>query len=364
MSFQNSTEKGTSKRKRLVEKIRRRRPAEHALHLRFEDVAVEVRADREKIISELYSYFRPFLSGPSQSHIRITCHQGETVEAEEEFIVKMPDPGKHKIKEEYIDLPDGRVVRKRLTGLTFVFGEGDNLVAGPCLENLNQVVNFINSCFISVKLKNGCFLGHAAAVAKEYKGLAIAGRSGAGKSTVALELLNNELRFLSNDRILIKRKSKGLSVLGVAKLPRINPGTALNNPSLNEVLSEKDKEKYRRLKKEDLLMVEHKHDVDIDACFGKGKMILKAPLSAIAVINWDSGPCLCKPFKAKDRPDLIKYLMKSPGLFYRENISCFNLENYVELLGDCPLYEISGKRNFQAAAKSCLRIINSETAES
>lgn len=41
-----------------------------------------------------------------------------------------PDPGKSKVKEEYADFPDGRLVRKRLTGMVFVFGEGDHLAMG------------------------------------------------------------------------------------------------------------------------------------------------------------------------------------------------------------------------------------------
>ena len=62
--------------------------------------------------------------------------------------MKTPDPGKTKIKEEYVDLDDGRIVRKRLTGMLFVFGGGQNVAVGPCGANLNQVINFINNRYI------------------------------------------------------------------------------------------------------------------------------------------------------------------------------------------------------------------------
>ncbi len=71
------------------------------------------------------------------------------------YIPKEPDPGKPRVKEEYLDFPDGRLVRKRLTGLVFAFNQTEHYALGPCLANLNQVVNFINSRLIQHALARG-----------------------------------------------------------------------------------------------------------------------------------------------------------------------------------------------------------------
>ena len=60
---------------------------------------------------------------------------------------------------------------------------------GPCLANDNQIVNFINNRLIEVRLRAGDLLFHAAGVARNGRGLALAGFSGAGKSTLALAIM-------------------------------------------------------------------------------------------------------------------------------------------------------------------------------
>ena len=56
------------------------------------------------------------------------------------FTAYPPGPGKTRIKDEYVDFPDGRMLRKRLTRMVFLFGGRHNIAVGPCLKNSNQAV--------------------------------------------------------------------------------------------------------------------------------------------------------------------------------------------------------------------------------
>ena len=57
-------------------------------------------------------------------------------------------------------------MRKRLTGMVFLMADGLNLAVGPCLANVNQVVNFVNSRYIEHLLRSGGLLCHASACAR------------------------------------------------------------------------------------------------------------------------------------------------------------------------------------------------------
>jgi HprK-related kinase B len=98
----------------------------------------------------LSAYFHSFVTTetPSDPHLRITVHEGPAPTITEALTIKPPGPGKIKIKEEYLDLADGRIVRKRLTGMVLYFNKQDHLAIGPCQDHRNQVVNFINNRFI------------------------------------------------------------------------------------------------------------------------------------------------------------------------------------------------------------------------
>ena len=170
--------------------IRRLSPSE-TLRLKFGDIAVALQSNDRLLIEQLASYFQGFVAHSDETAaITVTALESPQPDFDLEFAVKQPDPGKTKIKEEFLDLPGGRVVRKRLTGMHFLFGPGVNLAVGPCRDNDNQVINFINNRLIQWELNNGALLAHAAAVKADGRGLALAGFSGMGKSTLALHLMS------------------------------------------------------------------------------------------------------------------------------------------------------------------------------
>ena len=347
----------------IVEKYRKEFPATQSLFIDFGGCVIETRVNNSELLADLNNYFKEFLIDADKGDILITAHECPKVDLGLEYTVKQPDPGKTKIKEEFYNLPDGRVVYKRLTGIIFVFGGDENIAIGPCIENSNQVINFINNRFIEYKLNNGCYLGHAAGVIENGRGIAMAGFSGMGKSTLALHLMSRGTTFVSNDRVMTEDNGDSLTMYGVAKQPRINPGTALNNPDLSCIVSPEDKEKFLSMPKEELWELEHKYDALIDECYGKDKFILKAPLSGLVILNWqrNTSETVVKIVNPKERKDLLPAFMKGTGLFYlpdsAEKENDPDVDAYAEMLSKTTLIEISGGVDFDKAADACLKFM-------
>jgi len=371
-----------------ISEYRKEFPTPFETVLKFANCCIKVKVNNDSLLSELNHYFDNFVlpvSGVNSSDsvvtepidITISVHQAPVPDLAIPFIAKQPDPGKTKIKEEFIDLPDGRIVRKRLTGMHFFFGRKGHLAIGPCLENSNQVINFINNRYIEWELCKGALLGHAAAVAWKGKGAAIAGFSGAGKSTFALHMMNKGTIFISNDRLMI-RKTKPvplnnagtaheLAMFGVAKLPRINPGTILNNPNLLKIMSDEEIRIFSALPKEELWEMEHKFDASIDECFGPDRFVLEAPMHSLAILNWKhtDTPLSVEIVDPKERVDLLPAFMKSTGLFFTPDSYC-NMpeptpEAYADYLSNCTMIEFSGGVDFEKAAEIYLHFLETDT---
>ncbi len=272
-------------------------------------------------------------------------------------------------KEAYFDVEDGRVVHKLRTGMWFLFGRDEHLAVGPCTQNPNQVINFINNRMIQWALHRGALLGHASAVCRAAdplpKAIAIAGFSGMGKSTLALHLMNDRrLDFLSNDRIMIhaRRGDAPAQVEGVAKHPRINPGTILHNPDLTGILSPDERARFEALEPAELWQLEHKYDGLIHECFPDQRFFLRAELVGLVLLNWsrDGGPTKAARIDVNERRELLPALMKEPGLFYRPGpgeVASREQATYVEFLSGVPVLELSGGVDFDLGRAAALELL-------
>lgn len=336
----------------------------HSLILLFDKCRIKVLSNSKALLTKLSQYYGHFVIEEGQPDIIVKAIEGGFPELGLRFTVKQPDPGKTKIKEEYTDLKDGRIVKKRLTGMYFVFGNGFNYAIGPVLSNDNQVINFINNRYLEWQVNKGFLLAHASGVEWKGKGVAIAGFSGKGKSTLALHFMKKGLNFISNDRLLVKKMDNHVKMLGIPKLPRVNPGTVLNNSCLSNVITEEEKRKFNEMEREELWNYEQKYDVFIDECFGKDRFSLSSYLACIVILNWEynSSPLEINKVVFEERRDLLQPFMKSLGLFYNLNETKHHpnvSENdYLTHLNGCTVLELKGGIDFEKAVDECFNFLD------
>jgi HprK-related kinase B len=313
----------------------------------------------------MQSYFSHVLV-PSSDDVRaeVIAIERDIVNPGVEFVDWKREPGKTGRKDAIYDFQAGRLVRKVRTGMTFLQSEQALVVAGPCLEYDNQVINFINSQFLNWLQNDGYLLCHAAALSRNGHGLAIAGLSGGGKSTLMLNLMDDDATaFVSNDRLLVRRQGDATHAVGIPKLPRINPGTIVHNPRLFPLIDENSREQLLRLDKKELWKLEQKYDANINELYGPGRIRHEAGLHKFLVLNWShdtDNELQVDRVDLSQRPDLLSAIMKPSGPFYMDTAGVFNNDdefpeasNYLTELVDVAVYEASGKVDFERLGTVC-----------
>ena len=348
----------------LIERVSSNITAHAEIRLRFGSCKIHLQTNSGELVDRLAAYFAPFSDSDPTPDIMVTALEMPPPELDLRFNDWKRDPGKIGSKDTFFDFPDGRACRKVKTGMQYLMGDGKLLIFGECLKNDNQVVNFLISQYITCLMHRGWVLCHAAAVAHGDAGLAIAAFSGGGKSTLALHMMRRELNFVSNDRTLIKLDGNRALVNGVPKQPRINPGTAINNPDLASIIPEKRQLELASLSPAELWELEEKYDADVEKLFRPGCFRLESPLNGFLILNWNRQSDLPTDFKRIDiqnRPDLLAAVMKPPGVFYipkgsrrPSGFTGVDEHDYLPVLGAIPVFEASGRIDFEKAVDFCL----------
>ncbi len=335
----------------------------HRQNFCFGGFEVAVRSNSLALIDDLKNYFKEFPSQGSQPTITLVALETPEPQLDLKLTQRLPDSGKTRIKEEYADLADGRLIRKRETGVHLLFGSGEYLAVGPVRTYSNQVINFINNQYMHWLIDQGYVLAHAAGIQWKGKGLCIAGHSGMGKSTLSLHFMSRGATFVSNDRLLLKNTGDAIQMRGVPKHPRINPGTVIHNEHLKNLVSEEKKRAYAQLPADELWNLEEKYDAIIDECFGPGRFSLAGRLDLVAVFNWagTDRPPEVQPVDLRKRPELLQSFIKSLGLYYSPETDRVTqepgVEDYLKHIEHCPAVEISGGKDFQSVTETCLEML-------
>lgn len=342
---------------------------EHTLRLRFRDYRISLRSNSAELLDRLRVYFAHVLDdAATATDIEVIAIEREIANIGPDFTDWKREPGKTGRKDAIVNLADGRLVLKVRTGMLFLQHRHVCIAAGPCLEHDNQVINFINSQFLDHLQRSDYALCHAAAVSRGRNGLALAGFSGGGKSTMTLQLLDDdEIDFVSNDRLLVRRTDDVTQAVGIPKLPRVNPGTIVHNPRLHPLIDADTRERYLAMAPDELWLLEHKYDVDIGALYGAGRIRHEVVLQSFLVLNWtrDSSEPLCvSPVELSQRPALLDAIIKSSGPFYSSADGRFNRDDalsdicaYVEALHGVTIYVASGSIDFEQLKSFCLNEI-------
>jgi HprK-related kinase B len=347
-----------------IEKIAKALSSEYELKedkvlLQLEDFKIAIRSNSSELLKKLAYYFAHTVADEIENapDIEIIAIDRDAPELDLDFIDWKREPGKTGRKDSYVDLLDGRIIRKVRTGMVFIQSKEYLMAAGPCLENDNQVINYINAQYMNLLQQKGALICHASALAKNEDGYAIAACSGGGKSTLMLNILEEpELSYVTNDRLLLQKDKNEIMAYGIPKLPRVNPGTIINNERLRPMLSDNKQKELESLPKENLWVLEEKYDVLLQDLYGSGKIRSKAKLKAFLILNWQrdsEDDCAIQQVNLAERRDLLSAIIKSSGPFYQYADNSFfsdetelNEDLYFSLLKDTAIFEVSGNVDF------------------
>jgi HprK-related kinase B len=323
------------------------------------DCTLVIHSNSRQLLDRLAGYFSYLPQTPALERLEIIAVERPVCDTGLPFTDWRREPGKRGRKDAYLDLSDSRLVLKVRTGMLFLQSEGRPIAAGPCLAHDNQLINFINSQLMNRLQQRGWLICHAAALARQGRAVALAGFSGNGKSTLMLHLLESSAyRYLTNDRLFLQAGEAGVSAVGIPKLPRINPGTLINNPRLAPLLSAERQQALRQLPRESLWALEEKHDVDVAALYGEDRIDTSTPLplSALLILNWSHGAASETKLQRVDlssRRDLLPAVMKSPGPFYQDAEGRLQRDDdpmpeaaYLQLLRQVEVFEVTGGIDF------------------
>ncbi len=328
-------------------------------------LSIRVQSNNEALFERLDDYFKYFIGSQENFDesklIEIHALQSPMDPLDINYKDWPRDPGKIGRKDSFYDFENGRACRKVKTGMQYLISDKARIIFGDCLSNDNQVINYINAQQIRELLLDGAVLCHAAGIYNQHGGLGISARSGGGKSTLALHMIRHGFGFVSNDRLLVKSKDGQLSMAGVAKQPRVNPGTLLNNTDLIEILEEKKRKRLLTLPKPELWELEDKYDVDVGDIYGADRVALNTSLNLYAVLDWaydDPNETKVEQISPENFAYIHSRIAKSPGVFYMNEEQnglippiATPVEHYLPVFKNLPIYRFSGKVDFDFAAR-------------
>ena len=342
------------------------------IRLHFADLSVIVHSNEAMLLAGIADYYRSYLKAEAHTTTSLNVYVMEqsAVGDELEWLEVPREAGKQGRKEGFLDVAGGRWIKKFKTGMTFLQRPDHTVAVGPCSSNLAQIVNFINNQFLNHYLRQGFTLGHASAFCVNGEVTAIAAGSGGGKSTLMLRCLENPERdFLTNDRLLLKntgpkktelkKTEQGTQTIGLAKLPRVNPGTLLHAERLRHILPEDRQQALRQMPQSELWSLEEKYDVQIEDEYGPNRIRLAGNLSRLIMLDWslDSAePTQLEPVDLSSQPEAIEGLRKRPGPFYQDKSGAFadlnaidSVEHYCSELANVKVYRLTGRIDFDRA---------------
>jgi HprK-related kinase B len=338
------------------------------LQLTIGDCNLLIRSNSQSLLGRLAGYFHHLPKGGGLATMELIAIEGDKIDTGLPYIDWRREAGKRGRKDASLDFSDGRLVLKVRTGMLFLQSEAWRIAAGPCEIYDNQLINFINSQVMNWLQQRDWLICHAAALMLNGQGIALAGFSGGGKSTLMLHLMEHPTsRYLTNDRLFLRRQGIRVEAVGIPKLPRVNPGTLVHNQRLSPLLDEQRRAELLLLPQQMLWEMEEKFDVDVARLYGKERIDTSTPipLKALVILNWNKKANTSVAMSKIDigqRIELLQAVMKSPGPFFQNHLGEFirddeplRPEPYLALLKGVPIYEVTGKIDFDVLSGLCIK---------
>lgn len=340
------------------------------LTLRLGDQLLALHTNSPALLTTIANYFSHIVvhTKTQQADIEVIAIDGPNPTLDLTFQDWPREQGKHGRKDAVIDLDGGRLVHKVRTGVMFLQRQRRPIAAGALSSHPNQLINFINSQHMNHLQQRGWLICHAAGLTAGDHGLAIAGFSGGGKSTLLLHLMEAEHAcYVTNDRLFVRQQGDGVAMTGIPKLPRINPGTIVHNPRLRKLLSQCELDHLQSLPKAELWHLEQKYDAHINDLYGPQRIVEGGKLQDLIILNWSHDREERTELKAvslSERRELLHAIMKSPGPFYQNRQGEFltGLEqpkpaDYLAALEGVQVWELTGAIDFDQAVAAVHRNI-------
>jgi HprK-related kinase B len=329
-----------------LEQIRARFDPIQTLAFQVLDIQLRVSLNDRRAADALAAYFADYaIPRAAGDALRVHLMHGEPVyDSRRLHDIPRSVPGKS-IKEASYDAPDARIVVKRRTGTVLYLADPDWYVVGDLIANLGQAVNALLVAFARVMLHRGYMMLHASATLGTGGGIAFASESGAGKSTMALAMVERGHRFVTNDRLFLRALPGGVEMIGVPKLPRVNPGTLMRFPRLTRLMGREERERIAHLTREELWGLESKHDVDVDRFYGPGTFELRGWLRAIYTLGWTRGGpgWSIDPLDARRGAETLGRLAKTIGIYDRRPLPHdVQRAGITAITGHVPIYLVTG----------------------
>jgi HprK-related kinase B len=327
---------------------------EETLYIQTGDFCMGVRSNSREFLRQLRHYFTHVVTDACQADVIVEAYNTDVMELDLDWKDWAREPGKAGRKDTFFELSKGRLLRKVRTGMVFLQSQDAVIARGPCSSLDNQVINFINSQYMNWLQQQEWLICHASGLDVGRRGVAMAGLSGGGKSTLMLAMMDYpDVRYVTNDRLFIRRQGQEVIAVGIPKLPRINPGTIVNNPALYGLIDPERRAALLALPREELWHLEEKHDVLVSEIYGDDRIAEQVDLDAFLVLNWSHDseePTTLTEVSLESRTDLLPAIMKSPGPFYQFTDGSFYQDSmqleeqaYLDTLQGVTILEASGR---------------------
>lgn len=347
----------------LIDDVVGRHATPHAMAIGIRETSFDVRTNHPEVLEELRkTYARHERPGPGHRPYQVWAIDGSVeLDMEPGSDYLLPNG---RAKERYRDVGSERWVVKKKTGLATLFDDRRYVVIGPVLETINQLTNILNAVYMMDMQAQGYLVCQCAGLELQGAGVALAGRSGAGKTTTLFSLLEAGAAYVSNDRLLVRRAAAELEMCGIAKWPRVNAGTMHGNARLRATLKPEDAARYAAMSFDELFGLEEKYDVDISRIFGPSQVVDATRGRRFYYLMWSregSGFSIDRldPADPAVWDELGPNLYRDTGVFDRRNAaSTFDAtikDRYATGLEGADIWAIRGKVDFPRIGGAILK---------